>query len=91
MSEQQIQPRSLTGRVISDKMQKTVTVLIERQVQHSVYGKYLRRSTKLMAHDEAGNAKAGDLVRIVPCRPMSKNKAWQVAEVVSAAAHAEGS
>ncbi|MCB1607939.1 MAG: 30S ribosomal protein S17 [Xanthomonadales bacterium] len=91
MSEQQTQPRSLTGRVISDKMQKTVTVLIERQVQHSVYGKYLRRSTKLMAHDEAGSAKAGDLVRIVPCRPMSKKKAWQVAEVVAAAVQVEGS
>ena len=91
MSEQQTQPRSLTGRVISDKMQKTVTVLIERQVQHSVYGKYLRRSTKLMAHDEAGSAKAGDLVRIVPCRPMRKKKAWQVAEVVAAAVQVEGS
>ena len=91
MSEQQTQPRSLTGRVISDKMQKTVTVLIERQVQHSVYGKYLRRSPKLMAHDEAGSAKAGDLVRIVPCRPMSKKKAWQVAEVVAAAVQVEGS
>jgi small subunit ribosomal protein S17 len=85
MSEQQIQSRSLTGRVVSDKMDKTVTVLIERQVKHEVYGKFLRRSTKLMAHDADSVAKAGDLVRIVPCRPMSKNKSWQVAEVVSAA------
>lgn len=85
MSEQQSVSRSLTGRVVSDKMDKTVTVLIERQVKHEVYGKYLRRSTKLMAHDAEGVAKAGDVVRIVPCRPLSKNKSWQVAEVVSAA------
>lgn len=85
MSEQQSQSRSLTGRVVSDKMDKTVTVLIERQVKHEVYGKYLRRSTKLMAHDADGVAKAGDVVRIVPCRPLSKNKSWQVAEVLSAA------
>lgn len=85
MSEQQSVSRSLTGRVVSDKMDKTVTVLIERQVKHEVYGKYLRRSTKLMAHDAEGVAKTGDVVRIVPCRPLSKNKSWQVAEVVSAA------
>ena len=91
MTENNQTLRTVEGRVVSNKMQKTVTVLIERQVQHSVYGKYLRRSTKLMAHDEAGSAKAGDLVRIVPCRPMSKKKAWQVAEVVAAAVQVEGS
>ena len=85
MSEQQTQSRSLTGRVVSDKMNKTVTVLIERQVKHGIYGKYLRRSTKLMAHDADSVAKTGDVVRIVPCRPMSKNKSWQVAEVAPTA------
>ena len=85
MSEQQTQSRSLTGRVVSDKMNKTVTVLIERQVKHGIYGKYLRRSTKLMAHDADSVAKTGEVVRIVTCRPMSKIKSWQVAEVVSVA------
>jgi len=74
--------RTLEGRVISDKMQKTVTVLIERQIQHGLYGKYLRRSTKVHAHDELA-CKEGDLVRIVECRPLSKTKNWKVVEVVA--------
>ena len=74
--------RTLEGRVISDRMQKTVTVLIERQIQHGLYGKYLRRSTKVHAHDELA-CKEGDLVRIVECRPLSKTKNWKVVEVVA--------
>ena len=74
--------RTLEGRVISDKMQKTVTVLIERQIQHGLYGKYLRRSTKVHAHDELA-CKEGNLVRIVECRPLSKTKNWKVVEVVA--------
>jgi small subunit ribosomal protein S17 len=74
--------RTLEGRVISDKMQKTVTVLIERQIQHGLYGKYLRRSTKVHAHDEL-SCKEGDLVRITECRPLSKTKNWKVVEVVA--------
>jgi small subunit ribosomal protein S17 len=77
--------RALEGRVISNKMQKTVTVLIERQVQHSLYGKYARRSTKVHAHDEAGECREGDLVRIVECRPLSKTKSFKVVEIVERA------
>lgn len=75
--------RSLVGRVVSDKMDKTRTVLIERQVQHGVYGKYLRRSTKVHAHDEGNASREGDYVRIQECRPLSKTKAWTIAEIVS--------
>lgn len=75
--------RSLVGRVVSDKMNKTRTVLIERQVQHGMYGKYLRRSTKLHAHDEANTSREGDYVRITECRPLSKTKSWTIAEIVS--------
>jgi len=74
----------IEGRVVSDKMLKTVTVLIERQVKHALYGKYLQRSTKVHAHDEL-SCKEGDLVRIQECRPLSKTKNWKVIEVVSRA------
>lgn len=77
--------RSLEGRVVSNKMQKTVTVLIDRQVQHSLYGKYARRSTKIHAHDEAGECREGDLVRIVECRPLSKTKNFKVVEIMERA------
>ncbi len=82
MSEQTSTARSLQGRVLSSKMNHTVTVLIERQVQHGVYGKILRRSTKLHAHDESGACREGDLVRIVECRPISKTKHHRVVEVL---------
>ena len=77
--------RSLEGRVVSNKMQKTVTVLIDRQVQHGLYGKYARRSTKIHAHDEAGECREGDLVRIVECRPLSKTKNFKVVEIMERA------
>ncbi|MFO1493947.1 MAG: 30S ribosomal protein S17 [Lysobacterales bacterium] len=85
MSEQQTEntkkARPLVGVVVSDKMQKTVTVLVERQVKHGVYGKYIRRSTKFHAHDELG-AREGDTVTIVSCRPLSKTKSYTVTEIV---------
>ena len=75
--------RTIEGRVVSNKMTKTVTVLLERQIQHSLYGKLLRRSTKVHAHDESSQCKEGDLVRIAECAPMSKTKNWRVIEIVS--------
>ncbi|NII11617.1 30S ribosomal protein S17 [Oleiagrimonas sp. C23AA] len=84
MSENQKTARTLEGRVISDKMSDTVTVLIERQVQHALLGKIIRRSTKLHAHDESG-AREGDWVRIEECRPLSKTKHHRVVEIVTRA------
>ena len=88
MSEQKAQKaqRTIQGRVVSNKMHKTVTVLLERQVQHPLYGKIVRRSTKVHAHDEKGECKEGDTVRIAECAPMSKTKNWRVVEVVTRAA-----
>jgi small subunit ribosomal protein S17 len=78
--------RTLTGRVVSTKMQKTVAVEIERLIKHGIYGKYIRRTTKLLAHDENGASHEGDLVKIAPCRPMSRRKSWQLIEVLEKAA-----
>ena len=78
--------RRLTGRVVSTKMQKTIAVEIERLVKHPAYGKYIRRTTKLLAHDEDGASQEGDLVIITPCRPMSRHKSWRLLEVVEKAA-----
>jgi small subunit ribosomal protein S17 len=86
MSDNQKPLRTLEGRVVSNKMQKTVTVLLERQVQHALYGKIVRRSTKVHAHDESGECREGDVVRISECRPLSKTKNWRVVEVVTRAA-----
>ncbi|AJC15238.1 MULTISPECIES: 30S ribosomal protein S17 [Pandoraea] len=77
--------RTLVGRVVSDKMDKTVTVLIERQMKHPLYGKYIVRSKKYHAHDETNQYKEGDLVEIQESRPLSKTKAWTVARLVEAA------
>ncbi len=79
-------PRTIEGRVVSNKMQKTVTVLLERQVQHPLYGKIVRRSTKVHAHDEKSECKEGDVVRIAETRPLSKTKNWRVVEVLTRAA-----
>jgi len=78
--------RTLTGRVVSHKMQKTIAVEIERLVRHPTYGKYIRRTTKLLAHDENGASREGDLVIITPCRPLSRRKSWRLLEVVAKAA-----
>ena len=86
MSDDQKALRTIEGRVVSNKMQKTITVLLERQVQHPLYGKIVRRSTKVHAHDEKGECKEGDVVRIAECRPLSKTKNWRVIEVVTRAA-----
>ena len=77
--------RTLTGRVVSNKMQKTIAVEIERLVRHPTYGKYIRRTTKLLAHDEDGSSREGDLVVIIPCRPMSRHKSWRLLKVVEKA------
>jgi small subunit ribosomal protein S17 len=74
--------RTLTGRVVSDKMDKTVTVLVERRVRHPLYGKIVTRSKKYHAHDEANECKEGDLVTIEECRPLSRTKSWRVAKLV---------
>jgi small subunit ribosomal protein S17 len=78
--------RTLTGRVVSHKMQKTIAVEIERLIKHPTYGKYIRRTTKLLAHDENGASREGDLVIITPCRPLSRRKSWRLLEVVQKAA-----
>jgi small subunit ribosomal protein S17 len=78
--------RRLTGRVVSHKMQKTIAVEIERLIKHPTYGKYIRRTTKLLAHDESGASREGDLVIITPCRPLSRRKSWRLLEVVQKAA-----
>jgi small subunit ribosomal protein S17 len=78
--------RTLTGRVTSNKMNKTIAVEIERLVKHAKYGKYVRRTTKLLAHDEGNESRQGDLVVIVPCRPLSRRKSWRLLRVVTRAA-----
>ena len=77
---------TVEGRVVSNKMDKTITVLVERQVKHALYGKYIRRSTKLHAHDADNACKEGDVVRIAECAPMSKTKNWRVVEILARAA-----
>lgn len=77
--------RTATGKVISSKMDKTVTVRLERYLKHPLYGKYIRRSGKVHAHDEDNDCNEGDTVRIVPNRPLSKSKSWKVVEIVQRA------
>jgi small subunit ribosomal protein S17 len=77
--------RRTVGRVVSNKMQKSVTVSVERLVKHPAYGKFIRRTTTIMAHDEEGTCREGDTVAIVECRPISKRKSWRVVEVVERA------
>ncbi len=74
--------RTLTGRVVSTRMQKTIAVEVERLIRHETYGKYIRRTTKLLAHDENGESKEGDTVQITPCRPLSRRKSWKLFKVV---------
>jgi small subunit ribosomal protein S17 len=82
-TEQQATSRRTIGRVVSNKMNKSVTVSVERLVKHPVYGKFIRRTTKIVAHDEANECKEGDIVAISECRPISRNKSWRVVEIVS--------
>ena len=85
MNTSEKRANTLEGRVVSDKMQKTVTVLIERKVKHPMYDKYIRRATRLHAHDEEDQCREGDLVRIAECRPLSKTKVWRVVEILERA------
>jgi small subunit ribosomal protein S17 len=82
---QQSNARKLTGRVVSDKMNKTVTVLVERKVKHPLYGKFVRRSKKYHAHDENNEFHPGDLVLIEETRPLSRTKTWKVVQLVEKA------
>ncbi len=86
MSEEKKVQRTIVGRVVSDKMDKTVSVAIERLIKHPVYGKYIRRTSKVLAHDAANECKPGDRVAISECRPISKNKSWSVVNIVERAA-----
>jgi small subunit ribosomal protein S17 len=81
MEEQVKEMRTLTGKVVSDKMDKTITVLIERRVKHPLYGKYITKSSKLKAHDDGNIGKFGDIVTISESRPLSKTKAWKLVQV----------
>ncbi|HEB99064.1 MAG TPA: 30S ribosomal protein S17 [Thiotrichales bacterium] len=85
MSEENKVQRTLSGRVVSDKMDKSITVLIERRVKHPLYGKYIRRSTKLHVHDENNECREGDVVTIEQCRPISKTKSWRLVSIVERA------
>lgn len=82
MTEQQSSNRTLTGRVVSNKMDKTVTVLVERKVQHPIYGKFIKRSTKVRAHDADNECQIGDTVTVEQCRPLSKSKTWRLLRIV---------
>ena len=82
MSENADKVRKVVGRVVSNKMDKTASVLVERLVKHPVYGKYIKRSTKLLVHDEHNVCQEGDVVAITSCRPISKNKAFKLLEVL---------
>lgn len=85
MSDNQSNARVLQGKVVSDKMDKTITVLVERRVKHALYGKYITRSTKLHAHDETNQCGIGDTVSIRESRPLSKTKTWMLQDVLEKA------
>ncbi len=86
MADVEKRARSITGKVVSDKMDKSITVQVERRVRHPIYGKYVRRSTKLHAHDETNQARIGDTVTVQESRPLSKTKSWALVEIVERAA-----
>ena len=83
MTEQKI--RTVQGRVVSNKMDKTITVAVERKVKHPIYGKFIKRTTKLHAHDETNQCNEGDVVTVRECRPLSKSKTWMLVDVVTKA------
>ncbi|MHB1949875.1 MAG: 30S ribosomal protein S17 [Acidiferrobacteraceae bacterium] len=86
MSETPSATHTVAGRVSSNRMDKTITVVVERQLAHPLYGKFIRRRTKLHAHDERNECREGDLVLIEPCRPLSKTKSWRLVKVLERAA-----
>ena len=85
MSSTQEIKRTQVGRIVSNKMDKSVTVLLERKIKHPLYGKYIKRSTKVRAHDEDNSCGEGDKVMIAECRPLSKSKSWRVVEILERA------
>ena len=85
MSEQENSNRTMVGQVVSDAMDKSITVSVERRVKHPVYGKYMRRSTKVHAHDETNECNVGDTVMVEQCRPLSKTKTWRLVKVLERA------
>ena len=85
MSKEIVKNKTVTGTVISSKMDKTISVCIERTVKHPLYGKYIKRSTKVMVHDEVNECNEGDVVIIESSRPLSKNKSWRLQKVLSKA------
>jgi small subunit ribosomal protein S17 len=85
MSEQESNNRTLTGLVVSDSMDKSITVVAERRVKHPVYGKIMRRSTKVHAHDESNECNKGDTVMVEQCRPLSKTKTWRLVKILERA------
>ena len=85
MSEQENNTRLVTGRVVSDKMDKSITVLIERKVAHPIYKKYVKRSTKLHVHDENNDCNIGDVVSVASSRPLSKTKCWKLVDIIERA------
>ena len=86
MTEQNTAKRTVNGRVVSNRMNKTVTIAVERLVRHPLYGKYIRRTTKLHAHDEDNRCRLGDWVAVEECRPLSKIKSWRLVKVIERAA-----
>jgi small subunit ribosomal protein S17 len=86
MSAAEKRTRTVTGKVVSNKMDKTITVLVERRVKHPVYGKYITRSSKIHAHDESNQCGIGDTVTVAETRPISKSKSWKLLEVVESVA-----
>ncbi len=85
MTEEAKSSRTVTGRVVSNRMDKTITVLVERTVRHPLYKKYIRRSTKFHAHDQNNDCNEGDLVSIAQCRPLSKTKSWRLVDILERA------
>jgi small subunit ribosomal protein S17 len=90
MAEQTKLQRTLTGTVVSSKMNKTISVAVSRSVPHDVYGKYVRRTSKIMAHDENNECREGDTVLIAECRPLSRHKSWRLVEIVARAGTTAG-
>lgn len=82
---ERVQRRERKGRVVSNKMDKTITVAVDRKIKHAIYGKYITKTTKYMAHDENNEANEGDLVQIMSTRPLSKRKSWRLVEIIERA------
>lgn len=82
---ERVQRRERTGRVVSNRMDKTITVAVDRQIKHAIYGKFITKTTKYMAHDEDNEANEGDIVQIMSTRPLSKRKTWRLVEIIERA------